>query len=443
MDTGVSSPLDNTPVIVASGRPRVVIVGGGFGGLACARKLSGEPVDVTLVDSRDYHLFTPLLYQVAVALLNPADIAYPFRSVLRSAKNVRFHQATVASVDLERRLLRTGAGRDLPYDYLVLATGSKSDYFGNAALVETTLGMKTLPQAQRLRNHVLACLEHAAQATEATERRSYLTFVVVGGGPTGVEYAGALGELRKLVHREYPEFPASEFRIVVVEGADRLLPAFPEKLGRYAQKILARRGVEARTGALMTAAGPEAISLSNGEEIAARTVVWSAGVRASNPQGTDELAQGRAHRLQVDDRLHPAGHPEVFAIGDLASLVSGELPMLSAPAMQQGRYAARSIAADVRGKPGPRPFRYKDKGTMAVIGRNAAVADVFGLRLTGFLGWIAWLAVHLYYVVGFRNRAAVFFHWGWDYVRRDRPTRMITTVEPDAMPALFSKIRCR
>jgi NADH:quinone reductase (non-electrogenic) len=410
-----------------------VIVGGGFGGLACARKLAGEPVEVTLVDSHDYHLFTPLLYQVAVALLHPGDIAYPFRSVLRGAKNVRFRQAAVAAVDLERRLLRTSAGRELPYDYLILATGSTSDYFGNAALAETTLGMKTLAQAQRLRNHVLACLEHAAQATDETERRSYLTFVVVGGGPTGVEYAGALGELRKLVGREYPEFPSSQVRIVVVEGADRLLPAFPEKLGRYAEKILARRGVEAMTGLLITAAGPGSVALSNGEEIAARTVVWSAGVRAANLPGTDAIEHGRADRLQVDDRLHPAGHPEVFAIGDLASLATGELPMLSAPAMQQGRYAARSIAADVRGKPALPPFRYRDKGTMAVIGRNAAVADLFGLRLTGFLGWIAWLAVHLYYVVGFRNRAAVFFHWGWDYIRRDRPTRMITTVEPDAV----------
>jgi NADH:ubiquinone reductase (H+-translocating) len=409
----------------------VVIVGGGFGGLACARKLAGAPVDVTLVDSRDYHLFTPLLYQVAVALLNPADIAYPFRSVLRGAENVRFHQAMVAAVDLEGKTLRTGAGHELAYDYLVLATGSMSDYFGNAALAETTLGMKTLPQAQRLRNHVLACLEHAAQAADEAERRGFLTFVVVGGGPTGVEYAGALGELRKLVGREYPEFPASEFRIVVVEGGPRLLPAFPEKLGRYAQKILERRGVEVKTGAVMTAAGPESATLSTGEEIAARTVVWSAGVRASNPPGTDALERGRGHRLQVDDRLHPDGHPEVFVIGDLATVASGELPMLSAPAMQQGRYAARAIVADVRGRPAPGPFRYKNKGSMAVIGRNAAVADVFGLRLTGFPGWIAWLGVHLYYVVGFRNRVAVFFLWGWDYVRRDRPTRMITTVEPD------------
>jgi NADH dehydrogenase len=408
-----------------------VIVGGGFGGLACAKKLAREPVEVTLVDSRDYHLFTPLLYQVATALLNPADIAYPLRAVLRRAPNVRFVQGTVAAVDFERRRVRTGLGHEHAYDYLVLATGSVSDYFGNPGLAEATLGMKTLEQAQRLRNHVLACLELAAQLGTAQERGDWLTFVVVGGGPTGVEYAGALGELRRLIGREYPEFPESEVRIVVVEGADRLLPAFPAKLGRYAQKVLERRGVEVRTGTLIAAAGAESASLSNGEELPARTLVWSAGVRANDPPGTAELERGRARRLQVDDRLRPAGLANVYAIGDLAASASAELPMLSAPAMQEGRYAARAILADIRGEEEPPPFRYRDKGAMAVIGRNAAVADVFGLQLTGFLGWIAWLAVHLYYVVGFRNRIAVFFNWGWEYVRRDRPTRMITTVDPD------------
>ncbi|HWB22841.1 MAG TPA: NAD(P)/FAD-dependent oxidoreductase [Gaiellaceae bacterium] len=418
--------------MAASARPRIVIVGGGFGGLACARKLAGKPVDVTLVDARDYHLFTPLLYQVATALLNPADIAYPFRAILRKAKNVRFHQATVAAVDFERKVVRTGNGRELPYDELVLATGSVSDYFGNPALAEATLGMKNLEQAQRLRNHVLACLEHAAQAENDVEQSAWLTFVVVGGGATGVEYAGALAELRKLVGREYPEFSALRMRVVVVEGADRLLPAFPEKLGRYAQKVLERKGAEIVTETVMTAADEKGATLSSGSEIAARTIVWSAGVRASETGGMQELERGRSFRLVVDERLHPAGQPNVYAIGDAAG---GEnaLPMLSAPAMQQGRYVARAILAGVRGHEAPGPFRYKDKGTMAVIGRGAAVANVRGFQLTGFLGWLAWLGVHLYYVVGFRNRVAVFFHWGWDYVRRDRPTRMITTVEPDSV----------
>jgi NADH dehydrogenase len=416
----------------ASPRPRVVVIGGGFGGLACTRKLAGAPVDVTLVDARDYHLFTPLLYQVATALLNPADIAYPFRSILRRARNVRFHQGRVTSVDFEAKVVRTGNGHELPYDSLVLATGSVSDYFGHPELADTTLGMKNLEQAQRLRNHVLACLEHAAQTENDAERGAWLTFVVVGGGATGVEYAGALAELRKLVGREYPEFSALRMRVIVVEGADRLLPAFPEKLGRYAQKVLERKGAEIITGSVMRDAGAEGAYLSNGARIAARTIVWSAGVRAAETGGTHELERGRSYRLLVDDRMRVPEKDGVYAIGDAAGGPNA-LPMLSAPAMQQGRYVARAILADVRGQNAPAPFVYKDKGTMAVIGRGAAVANVRGFQLTGFLGWLAWLGVHLYYVVGFRNRVAVFFHWGWDYVRRDRPTRMITTVEQDSV----------
>jgi NADH dehydrogenase len=411
--------------------PRVLVVGGGFAGLACARKLAGEPVDVTLVDSHDYHLFTPLLYQVATALLNPGDIAYPFRAILRRARNVSFHHAAVAAIDFERKVVRTGLGRELPYDRLVLATGSVSDFFGNPELAEATLGMKTLEQAQRLRNRVLACFEHAAQA-EGDERRSWLTFVVAGGGPTGVEFVGALAELRRLAGREYREFAAEDIRIVLVEGASEVLPSFPAKLGRYARKVLEQRGVEIRTGALIDSADEAGAVLRDGERIEARTVVWSAGVRATEPAGTEALARGRARRLEVDDRLHPPGLPDVYAIGDVASPAGHELPMVSAPAMQQGRYVARAILAAGRGEEPP-PFRFRDKGTMAVIGRNAAVADVLGLRLTGFLGWIAWLVVHLYYIVGFRNRVAVFFQWGWEYVRRDRPVRMITTVESDPL----------
>jgi NADH dehydrogenase len=420
-------------------RPRIVVVGGGFGGLACTKKLAGAPVDVTLVDARDYHLFTPLLYQVATALLNPADIAYPFRAILRRARNVRFHQATVSQIDFERKIVRTGSGHELPYDELVLATGSVSDYFGHPELADTTLGMKNLEQAQRLRNHVLACLEHAAQTENDAERGAWLTFVVVGGGATGVEYAGALAELRKLVGREYPEFSALRMRVIVVEGADRLLPAFPPKLSRYAQKVLERKGAEIITGTVMSDAGPDGASLSNGARIAANTIVWSAGVRAAETGGTQELERGRSYRLMADDRMRVPGKDGVFVIGDAAGGANA-LPMLSAPAMQQGRYVARTILAQARGQGPPPPFRYKDKGTMAVIGRGAAVANVRGLQLTGFVGWLAWLGVHLYYVVGFRNRVAVFFHWGWDYVRRDRPTRMITTVEPDAVADALSAV---
>jgi NADH:ubiquinone reductase (H+-translocating) len=414
-------------------RPRVVVVGGGFGGLACVKKLARDPVDVVLVDTRDYHLFTPLLYQVATALLNPADIVYPFRAILRRLPNVRFYQASIVRVDLERRILTTGRGRELAYDYLVLATGSTSDYFGNDDLRERTLAMKTLEQAQRLRNHLLACLEHAAQSEDDAERRRWLTFVIAGGGATGVEYAGAVSEFRKLVAREYPELSDDLIRIVVVEGTDRLLPAFPPKLGRYARKALHRLGVEVKTGALLVRIQPGVAELSSGETLATETVVWSAGVRANSPDEFQHVGRGKAARLEVDDRLRVAGRPEVMAIGDLAAAEgpAGGLPMLSAPAMQQGRYSAEAIRADIRGKPGLPPFKYRDKGTMAVIGRNHAVASFAGLQLTGFVAWTAWLTVHLYYLVGFRNRAAVFLTWAWDYLNRDHPTRMITTVERD------------
>jgi NADH dehydrogenase len=416
-------------------RPRVVIVGGGFGGLACAKKLAGGPVEVVLVDSRDYHLFTPLLYQVATALLNPADIVYPFRAILRRLRNVRFYQARITEIDLDARTLTTGPGARIVYDYLVLATGSTSDYFGNDDLRARTLSMKTLEQAQRLRNHLLACLELAAQSNDEDERRRWLTFVIVGGGATGVEYAGAISEFRKLVIREYPELSTDLIRIVVVEGAEALLPAFSAKLGRYALRTLEELGVEVHTGTLLQGVRPGLVHLSNGQEIPTETVVWSAGVRANPPTGPDGVQRGPSTRLLVDDQLKLDGRAEVFAIGDLAAAQgpSGVLPMLSAPAMQQGRYVSAAILAAVRGRTAPPPFSYRDKGTMAVIGRNHAIAAVAGLELTGFLAWLAWLTVHLYYLVGFRNRAAVFFTWGWDYLKRDHPTRMITFVDDDAI----------
>ena len=417
-------------------RPRVVIVGGGFGGLACAHRLAGRPVEVMLVDRRDYHQFTPLLYQVASALLTAPDIAYPFRAAFRRVSNVRFLHAEATGVDLDRRVVQVGAEGAAPFDYLVLATGSENNYFGNPALAAHTLSMKTLPQAQRLRNHVLACLEHAAQAHEEVERRRWLTFVVIGGGPTGVEFTGALLELLRLVlGRDYPELAPKLARVVLVEGTERILPAFPARLGRYADRVLERRGVEVLTGALVERASQEGVLLADRREIPARTVVWSAGIRATQLAGTEQLPHSRSRRLATDERLRIADHPRVFAVGDVASVqIDGrELPMLSPPAMQEGRYVAQAILADLRGSPAPRPFRYHDKGTMAVIGRNAAVGSIGRLQLTGLLGWFAWLAVHIYYLIGFRNRAVVLINWAWNYLRKDRPIRMITNVDRDPL----------
>jgi NADH dehydrogenase len=420
-------------------RHRVVIVGGGFGGLACARALNRKPVEVLLLDRHNYHLFTPLLYQVATSLLNPSDIAYPHRSIFRRSRNVRFWQARVVGVDLDRKIVRTHTGGEIGYDSLVLATGSENDYFSNEELAHHTLGMKTLAEAMALRNHVLSCLELAARASSVQERREWLTFVVAGGGPTGVEYAGALAELLRLVlGRDFPELDRSLARIVLVEGQDRLLGGFHAKLGAYAVRILRDRDVEVRTSTLVQKATDERVVLSDGEEIPSRTIVWSAGVRPTDPLEEADLARSRSRRLRVDERLRLPNHPEVFVVGDAASVVEaeGELPMLSPPAMQAGRYVARAIVDRVTGATGLRkPFRYLDKGSMATIGRRAAVADFRGLKLKGTIGWLTWLLVHIYYLIGFRNRAVVLASWGWNYLRFDRPIRLILRSQADSVAA--------
>ncbi|HXY71785.1 MAG TPA: NAD(P)/FAD-dependent oxidoreductase [Actinomycetota bacterium] len=419
------------------GRRRVVIVGGGFGGLACARALDGEDVDVLLLDRHNFHLFAPLLYQVATALLNPSDIAYPFRSIFRRSRNVRFRQATVVSTDLDAHTLRLAAGDDVAYDDLVIATGSANDYFANQTLAEHTLGMKSLAEALGLRNHILASLELAARSTSPEERAACLTFVVAGGGPTGVEFAGALAELLHLVlGRDYPELRHEDAEVVLVEGTDRLLGQFSPTLGAYAERTLRDRAIDVRTSTFVEKADDDHVVLSSGATIATRTVVWSAGVRPVDPLGDGAPARNRANRVRVDPFLRLEGTSDVHVIGDAAAVQTpeGELPMLSPPAMQEGRYVARAIVARAKGERGePAPFRYVDKGTMATIGRRSAVADIHGVRLRGSIGWLTWLFVHIYYLIGFRNRAWVLASWGWNYLRMDRPIRLILRGRSDRL----------
>jgi len=422
------------------GRHRVVVVGGGFGGLACARALDGKDVDVLLLDRHNFHVFTPLLYQVATALLNPSDIAYPFRSIFRRSHNVRFRQATVVSTDLDGRTVRLAAGDEVAYDSLVIATGSTNDYFANQTLAEHTLGMKTLAEALGLRNHILASLELAARSTSAEERRRCLTFVVAGGGPTGVEFAGAIAELLHLVlGRDYPELRHQEAKVVLVEGMDRLLGQFAQPLGAYSARTLRHRGIDVRTSTLVEKADENHVVLSTGEELPTRTVVWSAGVRAVDPLGDEVADRSRSKRLPVDPFLRLVGRPDVYVIGDAAAVEApggGELPMLSPVAMQAGRYVAASIEARSEDDAASRaPFRYVDKGTMATIGRRSAVADVHGLRLRGSIGWLTWLFVHIYYLIGFRNRAVVLASWSWNYLRMDRPIRLILRSRADRLTA--------
>lgn len=413
---------------------RVVIVGCGFGGLACAKELNGTEVDVTLVDRENFHLFTPLLYQVATALLNPSDIGYPIRKIFRDSPNVRFRRAEVTHVDFEGRAVRTSTGDDIVFDDLVIATGSTTNYFGNEALAERALGLKTLEEALQLRNHILTCLERAsaaAAAGDAAALAAWTTFVIVGGGPTGVEFAGALAELFSLVlAAEYPDIPDGVVRIILVEGSDALLGAFDPRLGAYAATTLEARGVQVLLRQLVTAAASDHVVLSDGTEVASRTLVWSAGVRADDSVGAGDVQRSRTDRIEVDANLRVPGHDGVYAIGDGASVVDDghELPMLGPPAMQAGRYVAAQILGHA---PTREPFRYRDKGTMATIGRSAAVAQVGRIRLTGFVGWVAWLVLHLYYLIGFHNRLRVLFAWGWNYLHGDRPIRLITRAKGD------------
>jgi NADH dehydrogenase len=423
---------------MAMTRPKVVIVGGGFGGLACARKLDGKDVDVTLVDRENYFTFSPLLYEVATSLLNPTDIAFPLRKMFRSSPNIRFQQSLVTNVDPEGRTISTSDGGTISADYLVLASGASTHWFGDHDLASSTLPLKTLGNAIRLRNHVLACLERASQTTSAEERRRFLTFLVVGGGATGVEYAGALAELLDIVlGRDYQNLDRSLGRVVLVEFAPRLLIAFPDKLGTYAGDTLSKRRVEVRTGVRLLAHSGTTASLSDGEELETATVVWAAGVKASAPDDDHVLPYTeRSKRVETAAHLGVMGADRVFAIGDLAAVAGpggSELAMLSPPAMQAGRHVAATILADsgVAGAKAPGVFSYHDKGTMATVGRNAAVAKAGRLELSGFPAWLAWGLVHLTYLVGSRNRALVFGTWTYSYLRRDRPIRVLARADPD------------
>ncbi len=405
---------------------RVVIVGAGFGGLNCARVLAREPVDVLLIDRHNYHLFTPLVYQVASSLLNPSDIAFPVRTIFRRARNVGIRLAEVTGVDLARRLVRTARGPDEPYDYLVLATGAGINFFGQAPIAATAFHLNSLPSAMALRNHVLARFEAAVTADLPAKRRA-LTFLVVGGGPTGVEYAGALAELVRLVAgRDYPGIALADVRILLVEGADRVLPAFPAPLGADARRRLERLGATVRLGVLVRGIADGGIELSTGEMLEADTLVWAAGVKP-NALGDGLTTPRRKNgRVVVDEYLRLPGEERAFAIGDVAAVAheGADLPMLAQPAIQQGRAVGRTILRHLAGSP-LRPFRYFDPGIMATIGRNAGVAQIRRLALKGWFGWVAWLAVHLYFLIGFRNRIVVLLQWAWNYVFYDRPIRII------------------
>jgi NADH dehydrogenase len=415
-----------------------VVVGAGFGGIAAVRALRRAPVEVILVDRQNYHLFSPLLYQVAAALLDPSAIAQPVRALLRRIRNARMWMAEVTHVDLERKVLSTRQG-EIEYDYLLLAAGSVTNYFGNQSAAELALPLKGLPDALAVRNRILTNFEQARWTDDTVERRRLLTVAIVGGGPTGVEFAGSLSELvRNVLRKDFPGMDLGEVRVLLLEAGDSLLTAFAPRLRRAAEGALRRKGVEIRYRALVQQVAPESLELASGERMAVGAVVWTAGVRAPQLGAGLGLPVDRAGAVQVEPTLQLPGHPEVFVVGDMAALEQDgrRLPMLAPVAQQEARRAARNIVALEGGRP-PQPFRYFDKGIMAAIGRNSGLAQVGPFGLSGFIGWAGWLFVHLLLIVSLRNRLFVFLGWTWDYLFLDRPVRLILRASQKARPEKF------
>ena len=421
--------------------PRVVIIGGGFGGLYAARALRNAPVQVTLIDRRNHHVFQPLLYQVASAALSPGDIASPIRWILRRQRNVDVLLAEAVAIDASRRAITLRSGADFFYDFLIVASGATHAYFGHDEWQAVAPGLKSLEDALEIRRRVLLAFERAeaacarASAAKPPDERTcqaLLTFVVIGGGPTGVELAGALAEIsRQSLARDFRHFDPGSARIVLVEAGPALLAAFPPSLQQSARRDLERLGVEVRTGAAVTGVAPGRVHLG-ADAIDAETVLWAAGVAASPLGATLGAPLDRAGRVSVQPDLTIPGHPEVFVIGDLASIAGAggrQLPGVAQVAIQTGRHAARNIMRTVAGKP-HLPFRYRDLGNMATIGRASAVADFGWLRLKGWFGWVAWLFVHILNLIGFRNRLVVLTQWAWAYFSYQRSIRLITGQDP-------------
>ena len=409
-------------------RPRIVIVGAGFGGLSAAHGLAGADADVTVIDRRNYHLFQPLLYQVATAGLSPAQIAQPIRAILRDAENVRVILGKVSGVDRQRRTVQLD-DRAVDYDVLVLAMGSRHAYFGHDDWESVAPGLKTIDDATGIRRRILSAFEQAEQGTDPEARRRLLTFVVIGGGPTGVEMAGAIAELAHVaLRRDFRTINPREARIVLVEAGPRLLPAFPAMLSEAARRSLEALHVEVRLGLPVSHCDAAGVTVG-AERLAAATIVWAAGVASSPAAQWLGVDQDRVGRVMVGPDLTVPGHPEIFVIGDTAHALAQNgqpLPGLAPVAKQQGAYVARVLRARFAGKPPPKPFRYRNWGTMATIGRRAAVADFGWLRLDGTLAWLLWGLIHVSFLIGFRNRLVVMLDWLWSYVTFQSGARLIT-----------------
>lgn len=409
--------------------PHVVIIGAGFAGLNVAKQLAKADVSITLIDRRNFHLFQPLLYQVATAALNPSDIAHPIRSVFRNQRNVeRVLLGEVTDVRTDERVVVLDDGTELAYDKLVVATGATHSYFGHDEWRNLAPGLKSLEDAMVIRRRILEAFEHAERHPDQSE--TALTFVVIGAGPTGVELAGAMIEIS--VHALRAEFDAidpSRARVILVEGGEHVLPPYPDELRASARRQLEDLGVEVRTGAMVVGVDDSGVDLDDGTRIATRTVLWAAGVKASALGSVLGAPLDRAGRVRVEPDLSLPDHPEIFVAGDLAAIESDGKPVpgVAPAALQQGKHVARSIMDDLRGK-GRTPFRYHDKGSLATIGRARAVADLPRLHFGGPLAWLAWMGIHVFFLIGFRNRVFVMLAWAWNYITFRRGARIITEV---------------
>lgn len=430
----------SSPTERPTGRPKVVIVGAGFGGINAARQLANSSVDVLVIDRNNYHGFWPLLYQVALSGLEAESIAYPVRAIFQRFKNLHFRLGTVNGVDFEHKRVRLDDGDEIAYDYLVLSAGSANNYFGNDALASQTYGLKDLDDALLLRNAILSAFERAATMEDTAKREALMTFAVIGGGPTGVEMAGALSELiRYVLQKDLPMLDIAKVRVVLIEGSDKVLAPFPPGLRQNAIMQLEKRGVEVLLKKVVATVENGVVGFKDGGTLNAETVVWAAGVRAALLADELGVEQARGARVKVTPQLNLPDRPDVYVVGDMAYLEGYKgnqpYPMVAPVAIQMAQLAARNIQARVAGRP-QQTFRYFDKGQMATIGRRSAVFDSFGIRMTGFFAWLGWLFVHLMMLVGFRNRTVVLINWAYNYIKFDGGTRLIIkrpfSVQPQA-----------
>ena len=430
VDQFVSVAETVQPSVTAKGKPHVVIIGGGFAGLNTAKGLADAPVKVTVIDRRNHHLFAPLLYQVATAQLSPANIAQPIRAILRRQKNVNVRLGDVVAIDPDLKSITLDDGHVFSYDYLVIAVGATHSYFGHDEWAPVAPGLKTIEDALDIRRRILVAFENAENETDPASREAMLTFVVIGGGPTGVELAGAIGEIAMhTMVKEFDHIDPRDAKILLLEGLPRILPMFPEKLSADAEEDLGKFNVMVRTNSLVTAIDDNGVNIGD-ERIDANTVIWAAGVQVSKlTQALRGIAElDRAGRVPVERELHIAGHPDIFVVGDAASVKTPEgkpVPGVAPAAMQEGKWAAANIVRAVEGN-AYAPFNYQDKGSLATIGRHQAVASVKGKNFNGFFAWWMWMLVHVFYLNGLRNRALVISQWAFSYFSFRRHARLIT-----------------